>query len=197
MRLRFSARHAFNCSNISYSWGFILLVPRVECRRFLCAKPVFFSWPQLSPGHGLPPGLVCCTREALRPFANEVAADIKSYGSTKRKELANHGSHQLSRMRETGFNRSADLPWLRIPDRGKAGANPDRASRRSAFAGLAYASAGGDSPFLVGILLVRVLLLVDHPAHHRLFPPGLDGAENLSTAGHVGTWPSVQELPGY
>src|SRR5664279_2033064 len=100
-------------------------------------------------------------------------------------------------MREAGFNRCAGLSCLRLSDRREVGADSGRVGHREPAARGPNSSAGGDSPFLVGILLVPVLLLADYPAHHRLFPPGRDGAENLSTAGHVGTRPSVKELPGY
>src|ERR1035437_6121831 len=99
-------------------------------------------------------------------------------------------------MWEAGFNRSADLPCLRVSDRTKADANSGHTARRRPAARGSNSSAGGDSSFLVGILLVPVLLLADHSAFYRLLPPGLDGATGLSTAGYGGAGHLLQVLPG-
>src|ERR1035437_910478 len=99
-------------------------------------------------------------------------------------------------MWEAGFNRSADLPCLRVSDRTKAGANSDHPARRRPTARDPNSSAGGDSSFLVGILLAPLLLLADHSAFYRLLSPGFDGATGLSTAGHGGAGHLLQVLPG-
>src|SRR5438105_77410 len=93
----------------------------------------------------------------------------------------------MSRVREPGFDGSADLPVLRISRGGE--------DRGPVATGTGH-TAGRSAAVVVEVLLVSGLLLAGDSADCGLGPTGLGGPARLSRSRHVGAGSPLQVLSG-